>query len=328
MSVGLLGLLDDVAALAKVAAASIDDVAGMAMKAGLKASGAVIDDAAVTPKYMTGFSADRELPIVARIAKGSIKNKLLFLLPAALFLGALLPWAITPLLMLGGAYLCYEGVEKIWHLLAPEAAHDYEAGLEPVAVNAKTLEDAKVGSAIKTDFILSAEIMAIALNELPSQSVVTQAVVLVLVAVGITLAVYGAVALIVKADDFGVWMARGGTGNGLTRAIGRGIVVGMPYFLAGLTIVGTAAMIWVGGSILVHGVHDFGLHWIGDVIHHFSEASAEAFGGVVGWFVETLGYALAGIVAGAAAIPIVGYVISPLWTAIKKALPGAKAMRA
>lgn len=328
MSVGLLGLLDDVAALTKVAAASLDDVAGMAMKAGLKASGAVIDDAAVTPKYLTGFSADRELPIVARIAKGSIKNKLLFLLPAALLLGALLPWAITPLLMLGGAYLCYEGVEKIWHLLAPMAAHDHEAGLEPAAINAKTLEEAKVGSAIKTDFILSAEIMAIALNELTGESFITQAVVLLLVAVGITVAVYGSVALIVKADDFGLWMARGGTGNGLTRAIGRGIVVGMPYFLIGLTILGTAAMIWVGGSILVHGIHDFGLHWLGDVIHNTSVSAATAFGGVVGWGVETLGYLVAGVVAGAIAIPVVGHVISPFWTAIKKVLPGAKPLRA
>jgi predicted DNA repair protein MutK len=328
MSVGLLGLLDDVAALAKVAAASLDDVAGMAMKAGFKASGAVIDDAAVTPKYLTGFSADRELPIVARIAKGSIKNKLLFLLPAALLLGALLPWAITPLLMLGGAYLCYEGVEKIWHLLAPKAAHDHEASLEPAAINAKTLEEAKVGSAIKTDFILSAEIMAIALNELPGESFVTQGMVLLLVAVGITVAVYGSVALIVKADDFGLWMARDGKGHGLTRAVGRAIVVGMPYFLVGLTIVGTAAMIWVGGSILVHGVHDLGLHWLGDVIHDLSVSAGTAFGGVVGWFVETVGYLIAGVVAGALAIPVVGHVISPLWTAVKKALPGASTLKA
>jgi len=300
----------------------------MAMKAGLKASGAVIDDAAVTPKYLTGFSADRELPIVARIATGSIKNKLLFLLPAALLLGTLLPWAITPLLMLGGAYLCYEGVEKVWHLVAPKAAHDHEAGLEPAAINAQTVEDAKVGSAIKTDFILSAEIMAIALNELPGESFLTQAIVLLLVALGITAAVYGAVALIVKADDVGLWMAQGGKGNGLTQAIGRGIVVGMPYFLVALTIVGTAAMIWVGGSILVHGVHEFGLHWVGDVIHDLAVAAGTASGGFVGWFVETLGYAIAGVVAGAVAIPVVGYVISPLWTAAKKVLPGAKPLRA
>lgn len=328
MSVGLLGMLDDVAALAKVAVASLDDVAGMAMKAGLKASGAVIDDAAVTPKYLTGFSSDRELPIVARIAKGSIKNKLLFLLPAALLLSALLPWAITPLLMLGGAYLCYEGVEKIWHLLAPNAAHAHEAGLEPATINAKTLEEAKVGSAIKTDFILSAEIMAIALNELPGESFVAQAVVLLLVAVGITVAVYGSVALIVKADDVGLWMAQGGKGDGLTRAVGRGIVVGMPYFLVGLTIVGTAAMIWVGGSILVHGVHEFGLHWLGDFIHDGSVSAGFAFGGIVGWAVETVGYAIAGVVAGAIAIPVVEHVVSPFWTAVKKVLPGAKPLKA
>jgi predicted DNA repair protein MutK len=328
MSVGLIGLLDDVAGIAKVAAASVDDVAGMAMKAGFKASGAVIDDAAVTPKYLTGFSADCELPIVAKIATGSIKNKLIFLLPAALILSALLPWAITPLLMLGGAYLCYEGVEKIWHLVAPQAAHDHEAGLEPASINAATLEDAKVGSAIKTDFILSAEIMAIALAELPGESFVTQAIVLLLVAIGITAAVYGSVALIVKADDVGLWMARDGRGTGPTRVIGRAIVVGMPYFLVGLTMVGTAAMIWVGGSILVHGAHDFGLHLIGDLIHDAAVASGTAYVGVVGWFVETLCYAIAGILAGAAAIPVVGWVISPLWSAIKRALPGARAFRA
>ena len=328
MSVGLIGLLDDIAGIAKVAAASLDDVAGMAMKAGLKASGAVIDDAAVTPKYLTGFAADRELPIVGKIATGSIKNKLIFLLPAALILGAFLPWAINPLLMLGGAYLCYEGAEKIWHLLAPKAAHEHEAGLEPAALNAQTMEDAKVGSAIKTDFILSAEIMAIALAELPSESLVTQAIVLFLVAVGITVAVYGSVALIVKADDAGLWLARDGQGSGPTRAIGRGIVTGMPYFMTGLTIVGTAAMIWVGGSIIVHGVHDFGLHLVGDMIHDASVAAGAAMGGVIAWIVETMGYAIAGLVVGALAIPVVGYLISPLWTAIKKILPGAKPVKA
>ena len=327
MSVGLIGLLDDIAGIAKVAAASLDDVAGMAMKAGLKASGAVIDDAAVTPKYLTGFSADRELPIVVKIAKGSIKNKLIFLLPAAMVLGTLLPWATTPLLMLGGAYLCYEGVEKIWHLLAPKAAHDHEAGLEPATINAATLEDAKVGSAIKTDFILSAEIMAIALAELPGVSFLTQAFVLLLVAIGITVAVYGSVALIVKADDVGVWMARDGQGSGLTRAVGRGIVLGMPYFLIGLTIVGTAAMIWVGGSILVHGIHDFGFHLLGDQIHDASVSAGAAYGAVIGWIVETLGYGVSGVVAGAVAIPVVGYVVSPAWTAIKRILPGARPLR-
>lgn len=326
MSVGLIGLLDDIAGIAKVAAASVDDVAGMAMKAGLKASGAVIDDAAVTPKYLTGFTADRELPIVGKIAAGSIKNKLIFLLPAALILGTFLPWLITPLLMLGGAYLCYEGVEKIWHSLAPKAAHAHESALEPVALSPATMEDAKVGSAIKTDFILSAEIMAIALAELPGESFVTQAIVLLLVAIGITAAVYGSVALIVKADDMGLWMAQ--KGSAPTRAIGRAIVKGMPYFLVGLTIVGTAAMIWVGGSIIVHGVHDFGLHAVGDIIHDAAVGAAAAAGGVVGWIVETLGYAFAGIVVGAVTIPVVGLVISPIWTQIKKLLPGAKPVRA
>src|SRR5688572_32101928 len=167
MSIGLIALLDDVAALAKAAAASLDDIAGQAAKAGAKAAGVVIDDTAVTPRYVTGFSASRELPIVGKIALGSLKNKLLILLPAALGLSLFAPWAITPLLMIGGAYLCYEGVEKIYHALLPDAAQAHEASLESIALDAKTFEDQRVASAIKTDFILSAEIMAITLATVP-----------------------------------------------------------------------------------------------------------------------------------------------------------------
>src|SRR5689334_21377741 len=204
MSVGLMALFDDIATLAKAAAASIDDVAGQAAKAGTKAAGVVIDDTAVTPRYLTDFSPSRELPVVGRIALGSLKNKLLFLLPAALILSLLLPQAITPLLMLGGAYLCYEGVEKVYEALFPHDAHAHEAKLETVAIDAKTFEDEKVASAIKTDFILSAEIMAITLSALPTGSIVERATILAIVAIGITAAVYGVVALIVKADDVGL----------------------------------------------------------------------------------------------------------------------------
>ena len=201
VSIGLLALLDDVAAIAKVAAASLDDVAGQAAKAGAKAAGVVIDDAAVTPRYVVGFSAERELPIVGKIAMGSLRNKLLILLPAALALSYFLPWAITPLLMLGGAYLCYEGVEKVYEAVVPHHAHAHEAELGTVALNPQTLEDEKVAGAIKTDFILSAEIMAITLAAVPEASFWTQALVLAWSGIGITVAVYGVVALIVKADD-------------------------------------------------------------------------------------------------------------------------------
>ena len=318
MSIGLLGLLDDVAGLAKVAAASVDDVTGMAMKAGMKATGAVIDDAAVTPRYVQGFSADRELPIVFKIAKGSIKNKLLFLLPAALALGYFLPWAITPLLMIGGAYLCYEGAEKVYHLLAPHQAHEHETHLASAAVNPKSLEDEKVAGAIKTDFILSAEIMAIALAELPNESLIAQAVILVLVAFGITLAVYGVVALLVKADDFGLLLAA--NNDGIARSFGRGLVKGMPVVMSGLSVVGTAAMIWVGGGIIVHGLEGFGLAGIGQFIHHAAEVAAHAVpnaSAVLAWAVESAGYGLVGLAIGAALIPVASYVFSPAWQAMK-----------
>lgn len=318
MSIGLLGLLDDVAGLAKVAAASLDDVSGMAVKAGLKATGAVIDDAAVAPRYVQGFAADRELPIVFKIAKGSIKNKLLFLLPAALALGYFLPWAITPLLMIGGAYLCYEGAEKVFHLLFPDQAHEHETHLASVAVDPQTLEDQKVAGAIKTDFILSAEIMAIALAELPNEGVVSQAMILLLVALGITAGVYGVVALLVKADDLGLSLATNTTG--IARSFGRGLVKSMPVLMSLLSAVGTAAMIWVGGGIIVHGLEGFGVSQPGSIIHHWAEAAAHAvpgLSGVVAWAVQSAGYGIAGLAIGSALIPVVGYVVSPAWLALK-----------
>jgi predicted DNA repair protein MutK len=291
VSIGLLALLDDVASLASVAAASLDDVASQAAKAGAKAAGVVIDDTAVTPRYVVGFSSKRELPIVAKIARGSLRNKLLVLLPAALILSYFVPWAITPLLMFGGAYLCYEGVEKVFEVFAPHQAHAHEAELGSVALTPQSLEDEKVAGAIKTDFILSAEIMAITLAAVPYATIWTQAVVLALVGIGITVVVYGVVALIVKADDAGVALAsnqRASVMGAFSRALGRALVLGMPGFLAFLSIAGTAAMIWVGGGIIIHGLDHYGLSSIGNIIHAAGALAAHALpavGGLVDWVV-------------------------------------------
>jgi hypothetical protein len=308
---GLLALLDDVAAIAKVAAASVDDIAGQAVKAGSKAAGAVIDDAAVTPKYMRGFPAARELPIVRRIAAGSLRNKLLVLLPAGLLLSAVAPWAIAPLLMVGGAYLCFEGAEKVAHLFH---AHEQTKAKTPPTLDAAHLEEQRVKGAIKTDFILSAEIMTIALAALPTSGFLTRAATLVLVAVGITALVYGAVALIVKADDLGLALARSGR-LAVTRAAGRAIVKGMPGFLKGLTVVGTAAMLWVGGAILVHGAEELGWALPAHVVHDVAAAvghTVEAARGAVEWTVTALLDGLIGLAVGLALIPVVDRLVGPL----------------
>jgi len=326
MSIGLMALLDDVAAIAKVAAASLDDVASQAARAGVKAAGVVIDDTAVTPGYVIGFAAKRELPIVGRIAAGSLRNKLLILLPVALALSYFLPWTITPLLMIGGAYLCYEGVEKLLEAVMPHHAHAHESQLGTVALNAKTLEDEKVASAIKTDFILSAEIMAITLAALPAGSFVKQALVLALVGIGITVAVYGVVALIVKADDVGVALAkneRASVIGGAGRAFGRGLVRGMPLFLTFLSAVGTAAMIWVGGGIVLHGLEVYGPPSIGSTVHAAAEAAAHALpsaAGVLEWIVEAAISGVLGLLVGGVTIPIVGFALAPGWKWLKRFL--------
>ncbi|MEM9018137.1 MAG: DUF808 domain-containing protein, partial [Verrucomicrobiota bacterium] len=249
MSAGLFALFDDVATIAKVAAANLDDVVSQAARTSVKSAGVVIDDAAVTPKYVVGFAAERELPIIGKIAKGSLKNKLVFLLPVALLLSLFAPWAITPLLMLGGAFLCFEGAEKVFHLLVPHRLHEEVSGdgeaakltdSGGAASKGKDFEDSKVAGAIRTDFILSAEIMAISLAAIPEGSFVMRASVLALVGIAVTLAVYGAVAVIVKADDVGLAMAqvdRPGLLGRMSRFIGRGLVKGMPYFLKVLTVV-------------------------------------------------------------------------------------------
>jgi uncharacterized protein len=290
LSGGLLALLDDVAAIAKVAAASLDDVAAQAVKAGGKAAGIVIDDAAVTPRYVVGFAADRELPIVAKIAWGSLKNKLMFLLPGALLLNYFAPWAITPLLIIGGAYLCFEGYEKIHGMISPVQAGSGE-NASPVS-DAKAFEDEKVSGAIRTDLILSGEIMAITLASVATASFATQAMVLAVVGLGITAVVYGAVALIVKADDFGVALARQ---EGALKSLGLGIVKAMPGLLSILSIVGTLAMLWVGGGIIIHSLAGYGWAWLESSSHAVAGAVAPFAGplkGGVEWFINA---ALAGI---------------------------------
>ncbi len=314
---GLLALLDDVAAIAKVAAASVDDIAAAAVKAGAKAAGVVIDDAAVTPKYVTGFDAARELPIIWRIALGSLKNKLIILLPAALLMSNFAPWAITPLLMLGGAYLCFEGAEKVFHLLFPHGDAHVAQDMDPK--DPVRLEEERVAGAIKTDFILSAEIMTIALATIPQSSFLFEAITLAIVGTLITVAVYGTVALIVKMDDVGLFLsARGRLAP--TRALGRGLVVGMPWLLAVLSSVGTAAMLWVGGSIILHGADELGWGWLYDQIHHIAEAAAHAMpSGITGfatWLVTAFFDGLFGLALGMVLIPIATKGIIPLWSAL------------
>jgi predicted DNA repair protein MutK len=319
---GLLALLDDVAGIAKIAAASVDDVAGQAVKAGAKAAGAVIDDAAVTPKYVNGFSAAREVPIVMKIARGSLFNKLVILLPVALLLSAFAPWAIAPLLMLGGAYLCFEGAEKVWHAIA--ADHGNDPHLVTTADGAG-LEEERVKGAIKTDFILSAEIMTIALASIPAgDSIWMKALILFIVAVGITVAVYGFVALIVKADDVGLHLSERG---GPLAWLGRGIVRFMPPFMKVLTVVGTAAMIWVGGQIVIHGMHELGQHQPYEWIKHMAEAAALAVpqaAGLVNWAVTAFFDGVFGLVLGLILIPVATRVVGPLIAAVK-GMFGAKA---
>ena len=331
MSSGLIALLDDVAALAKLAAASLDDVAAQAAKAGSKAAskaaGIVIDDAAVTPRYVVGFAADRELPIIGKIAVGSLKNKLLFLLPGALLLGFFAPWAITPLLMLGGAFLCLEGWHKVTDLLGQGqqgAAADTDDLSDSDAVKApQDLEDERIDSAIRTDFILSAEIMAITLATLTGLTVWVQAVVLGLVGVGMTVGVYGAVALIVKADDFGALLAR--TGNGAVRAVGRGIVLGMPVFLKVLSAVGMVAMLWVGGHIVIHGAYELGLKapelWV-QGLTDAARAATPLAPGLVAWVVRAAIDAVLGLAVGALVAPIASKIIGPAFGQLKLLWPG------
>jgi len=300
MPSGLVALLDDVAGITKLAAASIDDIGAAAGRAGTKAAGVVVDDAAVTPRYVTGFTPDRELPIIWKIARGSLKNKLVFILPAAIALSALAPWGITPLLMLGGAYLCYEATEKIMEKLL---GHDAHVADVPVGTMPGEMEQQKVSGAIRTDFILSAEIMAIALADVAGEPLLNQALILAVVGIAITIAVYGVVGLIVKMDDIGLHLAQ--RRFGATRALGRGLVLGMPKLMSALAVIGTAAMLWVGGGIIVHGLEEFHLEAIPHAIHHIADQAGHAvpaLSGAVAWIVNALGSAIVGLAIGGAVI--------------------------
>ncbi|MEN3975735.1 DUF808 domain-containing protein [Emcibacter sp. SYSU 3D8] len=295
MASGLAALLDDIAGIAKLAAASIDDIGAAASKAGSKAVGVVVDDTAVTPAYATGFTPDRELPIIWKIARGSLRNKLLFLLPGAVALSAFAPWAVTPLLMIGGAYLCFEAAEKI---IEAFGHHGDVEELEDLALSSAELEAEKVAGAIRTDFILSAEIMAIALSSVADKSLAVQAAALAVVGVALTVVVYGAVGFIVKMDDIGLHLSQ--RGHPLMRWTGRMLLKAMPPLLTGLTIVGTAAMLWVGGGIIVHGLEHFHLEAIPHLVHQFSDwaGGVPGVGAVTGWTAFALGSAMVGFVIG------------------------------
>ena len=314
---GLLALLDDVATLARLAATQLDDVATHAAKAGTKTAGLVIDDGAVTPKYVHGLPAAREVPIVYRIARGSLFNKVVILLPAALLLSAFAPWLLTPLLMLGGTYLCFEGAEKVWHVVAHRG--EQHGKKKPTTLDAAHLEERRVKGAIKTDFILSAEIMALALSVVEAEGLITQGAVLLVVAVAMTVLVYGAVALLVKADDFGLRLSQT-DGVPAVRTMGRAIVKAMPAIMQGIAIIGTAAMLWVGGNIILHGLEVLGFgapyHWIHDAAHAVA-ASAPAAAGFVEWLVIASLDGLFGLAFGLLVIPVATRVVAPAFASFR-----------
>ncbi|WP_209305725.1 DUF808 domain-containing protein [Mycobacterium sp. PS03-16] len=300
MSAGLFALLDDVAALARLAAASVDDIGAAAGRATAKAAGVVVDDTAVTPQYVHGIAAERELPIIKRIAIGSLRNKLVFILPAALLLSQFLPWLLTPILMLGATYLCFEGAEKVWGRIR---GHDSHAA--PAAEVGEDAEKYMVTGAIRTDFILSAEIMVIALNEVASESFWPRLIILVVVALVITAAVYGVVAGIVKMDDIGLRLTQ--RSSRVAQSVGRGLVAGMPKLLAALSVIGTVAMLWVGGHILLVGTDELGWHGPYGIVHHAEEAVHHAVpgvGGVLAWLVNTAASAVIGLVVGALVVAV------------------------
>ncbi len=303
MPSGLIALLDDVAMIAKLASASIDDVVGATAKAGTKAAGVVIDDTAVTPRYVHGLTPDRELPIIWKISLGSLRNKLLILLPVAILLASFAPWAVTPLLMIGGTYLAFEATEKILEVILGE--HHAEKELAE-ADTPTELEKRQVAGAIRTDFILSAEIMAIALNELDHMSIGLQAAALALVALAITAGVYGVVAIIVKLDDVGLHMAE--RRRQMTRRIGRFLVKSVPGLLKSLASIGTAAMLWVGGGILLHGIEDLGFTTIPHAIHELSDSIGKTFGRadlIVTWLANAISASILGLIIGGIVVVVV-----------------------
>jgi predicted DNA repair protein MutK len=319
MAAGLFALLDDVAALARVAAASVDDIGAAAGRASAKAAGVVVDDTAVTPQYLHGSAAERELPIIKKIAIGSLRNKLLFILPAAVLLGQFLPQLLPVILIFGGGFLAYEGAHKVWEKVSH---HDPQAeAAEEIATQGEFTpehEAKTVAGAIRTDFILSAEIMVIALKEVvssdPDASIWMRAIVLAVVALLITVLVYGVVALIVKMDDVGLHLTQ--KSSELAQKVGAGLVGAMPKLLTAISLIGTLAMLWVGGHIFLVSLYEIGgtdgllegtwlgdvLHAPYDVIHHWEVAVHDAIGGALGsfagWLVNTLASAVVGLLVG------------------------------
>ena len=302
MSGGLVALLDDVAALARIAAASVDDVAAGAAKAGAKAAGVVIDDAAVTPQYVSGADPSRELPMIKKIFWGSLRNKLLIILPALLLVSAFIPGAIPFILMLGGTYLCYEGAEKVWHKLRGHHTAEEDS---PAVERGPAAETKVIKGAITTDFILSCEIMVISMNEVAEGSLLSRAIILVVVALAITVLVYGAVALIVKMDDIGLHLAAKNSAG--SKRAGELLVKGMPAVLAAITFIGTIAMLWVGGHIMLQGAYDLGWHGPYDLVHVLEKPfiGLPAVGGFLAWLVNTLCSAVIGLAWGVVVMAVV-----------------------
>lgn len=323
----IAALLDDVALMSKTAAgkstAILDDVATQTKVAMQSTAGVLGDDLALNAEQVSGVRANRELPVVWAVAKGSLKNKAI-LVPAALLISAFVPWLITPLLMVGGAFLCFEGVEKILEMLhkrqqhgVQDVVHDAqvaaEKGVAPssvLAARAKAMdpvayEKAKVAGAVRTDFILSAEIMAIALGTVSSKPLWEQAAVLVAVAIGITVFVYGIVACIVRMDDVGEWLKR--RSGALQQALGRSLIAATPWLMRGLSIVGTAAMFLVGGSLLVHGVAP---------IEHWLQTQIAPIGGAVAATVPLLVHVGVGAVVGGLVVVAVS-----LWHQLRGSTP-------
>jgi predicted DNA repair protein MutK len=301
MASGFFALLDDISALVKASAASLDDVPTQVVKTSGKVSGIVIDDTAVTPKYVVGLDPSREISIIFRIAKKSLFNKLLILSPAALLLGYFAPWAITPVLMMGGAYLCFEGYEKV-HSMFSKHEDEHVETEEVKVITPEELEQERVTGAVRTDIILSAEIMAIAYSQVRSAPIMNQVVVMLAVAIFITVAVYGLVGLIVKVDDIGVHLAQERY-RSFTRSFGRGIVKFMPHFLKVLSYIGTAAMFWVGAEIIAHGI-PFTAHVLHDLEHALESMPALA------WFAKALSCAIGGL--------CLGFVIEKIVLLLKK----------
>lgn len=294
MSGGIVALLDDIAAMARMAAASADDVAAATARASAKAAGVVVDDAAVTPQYVHGVSPARELPIIWKITLGSLRNKLLIILPAALLLSQFLPWVLTPLLMIGGCYLCFEGAEKVWEKIR---GHHAEKG-EPTQLQGEKSEKQVVTGAVRTDFILSTEIMVISLNEVASEPILNRTIILIAVAIGITVLVYGVVALLVKMDDIGLAMTQKDSAG--TQKFGHFLVAAMPRVLDAISIIGTFAMLWVGGHILLVGTKDLGWDGLYSVVHHLEGygAAVPAVGAVLGWLINTICSLILGLIVG------------------------------